>query len=303
MGRGPPAGLLQPRAPLSAASITIGIDPVIDLGPVELAWHGLTIALGLLVGLAVARRRAPRDGVDPDSIGGAVTVIALAGIAGSRALYLLEHDPSALLRPGQWLASNGFSFYGAMIFAPLAVGVLIRSRGLPPRVLDTLAFAFPAAMAVGRLGDVINGEHHGPPTDLPWGIRYTHPEALTPDPAVAYHAGGLYEVLLALAMLAVIWPLAGRLRGPGDLLAAVVGLYASGRLLMFTWRSDSPDAVLGLDASQLISLLLMSVAAAWLILSARRRRLNRSHGRGSQSQQTADRQEHPWTSPPATPPS
>lgn len=67
-----------------------------------------------------------------------------------------------------------------------------------------MAYAFPAGKAIGRLGDVINGEHFGPPTGRPWGIRYTHPEALTPDPGVAYHPGGLYEVVLALAMLALV---------------------------------------------------------------------------------------------------
>lgn len=149
------------------ASITIGIDPTIDVGPIELAWHGLTIALGLALGLWIARRRAPSDGVDPHDVTSPVVVLALAGVAGSKLLYLAEHDPGALLRPADWASSNGFSFYGAMIFAPVAVGILIRRRRLSPRILDTMAYAFPAGMAIGRFGDVINGEHFGPPTAGP----------------------------------------------------------------------------------------------------------------------------------------
>lgn len=74
------------------------------------------------------------------------------------------------------------------------------------------------------------------------GVRYSHPEALTPTHDVAYHPGRLYEVVLALAMLAVLWPLRRRLERPGQMLWAVVGLYSLGRLVMFAWRSDSPAA-------------------------------------------------------------
>jgi prolipoprotein diacylglyceryltransferase len=43
---------------MSAATITVGIDPTIELGPVTLAWHGLTIVLGIVAGGIVAAREA-----------------------------------------------------------------------------------------------------------------------------------------------------------------------------------------------------------------------------------------------------
>jgi prolipoprotein diacylglyceryltransferase len=51
------------------AVITIGIDPMIHLGPVTLAWHGLTIAIGILIGGLTARgdaRPRPRSGAAAD---------------------------------------------------------------------------------------------------------------------------------------------------------------------------------------------------------------------------------------------
>ena len=242
------------------ASLSIGIDPMLDLGPVELAWHGIFVAVGLGTGLLISRRFAARGGLDSDVVGTLVMICALAGIVGSRVLYLAEHGQ--LADPAEWIGTRGFSFYGALVLAPLAVFAYLRRTGADVAHLDALAWGFPLASAVGRLGDLINGEHHGPPTDLPWGIRYTHPDALTPDPAVAYQPGGLYEVVLGVTVALVMWALRHRLRKPLDALWAAIGFYSAGRLAMFSYRSDSPDAIAGLDVSQLISLALMATAIA-----------------------------------------
>jgi len=141
---------------------------------------------------------------------------------------------------------------------------------LDVRYLDALAFGFPLGMAVGRLGDVINGEHFGPRSDLPWAFRHTHPDALTPSPDVAYHSGGFYEVVLSLAILAIVWPRRDRLTRPGSVLWLVIGLYAAGRFAMFFVRSDSETLLAGLNGAQWTSLGLLAVAAygLWRALSA-----------------------------------
>lgn len=69
-------------------------------------------------------------------------------------------------------------------------------------------------MAVGRIGDVINGEHYGPASTWLLAVRNTHPDADVPSPDVAYHSGGLYEVLIALAIFAIVWPLRHRFTRP-----------------------------------------------------------------------------------------
>ncbi len=69
----------------------------------------------------------------------------------------------------------GFAFYGALIAGALAVGAYLWRAKLSVPYLDALAAGFPLGMAVGRIGDVINGEHYGPPSADPWGFRYTDP--------------------------------------------------------------------------------------------------------------------------------
>jgi len=246
------------------AVITISIDPEIELGPLTLSWHGLGIALGLVVGTAIAQRWANRRGLDRDEVFNLVIVVALAGIVGARLMYLVEKEPESLLRPADWLDGRGFAFYGAMILGTAAVGLYLRRRRLGVRYLDALAAGFPLGMAVGRIGDLVNGEHYGPPSDLPWAIRYANPAADTPTSAIAYHPGGLYEIVLALAMALVVWWIARRVHAPGALLWAVIGLYGAGRFAMFFYRSDSEAVVAGLNATQLVSLGLVAVAVAGL---------------------------------------
>ncbi len=169
---------------MSASVITIDIAPTFDVGPLTLSWHGLTIALGLVLGGFMAMRVAREGDLDPDRVFDLVLVIALSGMLGARAVFLLENDPGALLNPGEWLAGNGFSFYGGIIFGVPAVGAYLYWRGLGLSYLDVLAAGFPLGMALGRVGDVINGEHYGPESDFFLAVQNTHPEALVPSPAV-----------------------------------------------------------------------------------------------------------------------
>ncbi len=250
------------------AAITIDLDPSIHLGPITLAWHGLTIAIGILVaGYGPGARYVRERGLDPDRMLTVALVAGLAGIVGARVFWLIEQG--ALLQPSQWLGSNGFSFYGALILSPIAIVVYLRATGSSLRYLDAGALAFPLGMAIGRVGDLINGEHYGPPTDAPWGVRHPNPEALVPDPNVAYHDGGLYEIVLALALFALVWPLRHRFRRPLTATLSVIGLYSLGRFFMFFYRSDSDALALGLANSQWTSLVLVLAAVAGLVLVVR----------------------------------
>lgn len=249
------------------AVIRIGLDPEIDLGPLELSWHGLMIALGVVAGGWLATVYARQQGLRRDRVVDLVAVVAVAGIIGSRVFYLAEHGD--LLRPGEWLGTFGFSIYGAVILGPLAGFAYMRRHGLGMRYLDAAAAGFPLGLLVGRIGDLINGEHYGPPSDLPWAVQNSDPDAFTPDPDVAYHSGGLYEMALGAAMLALLWPLRHRFRRPGTLFWAVIGLYGAGRLAMFFYRSDSDEVALGLSSAQWTSLALLAAAGLALWLTAR----------------------------------
>lgn len=254
---------------MAAAVITIGIDPTLELGPVTLAWHGITIALGLLVGGALAVREARRRRLDTEPLSTIGILIAASALVGGRLFYLAEHGD--LLRPAAWMGTQGFTFNGGFILAAAAATLYVWRGRLDLAYLGVVAAALPLGVLVGRIGDVINGEHYGPPTDSLLGVRNTHPDASVPSPDVAYHSGGLYEMLLAAAVLAVVWPLRDRLRTPVAMVWLVLGLFSFGRFFEFFLRSDSEQVALGLNSAQWTSLALVAVAALGAVFTTWRR--------------------------------
>ena len=246
--------------------ITIGIDPTIEIGPISLAWHGLTIAIGIVVGGVVAAFYARRRGLETERLYVIGLILVIGALVGGRAFYLLEHGRLDDL--GGWFGTTGFTFYGGFIAAALGIVYYVRRERLSLFYLDAVAAGLPLGIAIGRIGDVINGEHYGPATDFLLGVRNTHPDALTPNPDLAYHSGGLYEVLIAAIVFAIAWPLRKRLKRPLALMWLVIALFAVGRFFEFFLRSDSADLALGLEIAQWTSLLLLAVAAAgaWLTL-------------------------------------
>jgi phosphatidylglycerol---prolipoprotein diacylglyceryl transferase len=246
------------------AVITIGIDPEIHLGPVTLAWHGLTIAIGVVSGGIAAARYARERGLEVERLYPIALLLVLGAIVGGRLLYLAEHG-------GRLLGTTGFTFDGGVILAALLIAAYVWRERLSARYLDAVAVGLPLGVAVGRIGDVINGEHFGPQSDFLLAVRNSHPDALTPNPDLAYHNGGLYEVLLAALIFAIVWPLRNRIQRTGMLVWLVLGLFAFGRFFEFFVRSDSPELALGLDNGQWTSVLLLVASAIGAWLTARRR--------------------------------
>jgi phosphatidylglycerol:prolipoprotein diacylglycerol transferase len=261
-----------------SAVITIGIDPMIRVGPVTLAWHGLTIAIGILIGGLLARAEMRARGLDPEPLQNIALILIVGAIVGSRAFYLAERGE--LADPGAWITTRGFTFYGGFIVVALGLVAYIRSRRLSVEYLDAVALGLTLGYGIGRIGDLINGEHYGPATTFFLGVRNTHPDADVPSNEIAYHSGGLYEMLIGFGSFAIAMALRGRLRPhPTAMIWLVMALIALGRFVEFFARSDSATSALGLETAQWTSVALIVVAAggAW-ITSRRNRRTTGSQG-------------------------
>lgn len=253
---------------MSAAVITIGIPPEIHLGPVTLAWHGLTIVIGGLVAARVLREH----GLNADPLYEIGALLALGGIVGGRLFYLAEHG-------GPLFGTTGFTFDGGVILAAVLIAAYVWRKRLDGRYLDAVAVGLPLGIAIGRIGDVINGEHYGARSDFFLAVRNSNPDALTPNPHLAYQNGGLYEVMLAALIFAIVWPLRNRFERAGTLAWLVLGLFAFGRFFEFFLRSDSPQLALGLDNAQWTSIVLLVVVIAGWWVTMRRPRAGRSDRR------------------------
>jgi phosphatidylglycerol:prolipoprotein diacylglycerol transferase len=191
--------------------IKIGIDPEIGhLGGLVLTWHGVFTAIGIALGVWVAVKMAARVGFIEDVSYTVALVGVPAGIVGARALFVIENHS---LFAGNLLDifrinEGGISIYGALIggvAGGLAYGVWQR---LPIRAgLDAAAFGMILGQGIGRIGDIINGEHFAKTTDLPWAFVYTHANSPSfgrapQQPAVAYEFLG---DLLIFGLLFLFW--------------------------------------------------------------------------------------------------
>jgi len=241
----------------------IGLDPVaLHLGPLALYWYGLLVALGFVVAIRLATREGEKHGIDPDQLLSASLVGALVGLLMARVFYVLQNNPGAYLDPRQLagalsLWQGGLSFYGGLFGGILGISLYAARNGMPVRrLLDVGALAAPLGQAIGRVGNVINGDLSGLHT-RGGGVEYVNPlNPLLPPGSLGrpQHPVAVYDVVLEVLLFAVLY-LTWRRRPlrAGQL----AGLYLSGwatlQLFLQAWR-DTPVAWLGLKNTQLLCL-------------------------------------------------
>ena len=253
--------------------IEINLDPnLLFLGPFLITWHGLFTAVGVLVGVWVAARLSPRVGVDPDNTYNLAFWCVAGGIVGARLLFVAENLDHFAANPISILFINegGISIYGAVLGGTLA-GVLAARLGRLPvgRLADVAAPGLILGMGIGRIGDIINGEHHGLPTDLAIGVIYTHARTLGPPASAGpTHLAVGYELVLDLLIFGFLFWLIGRRPRPGTVYLAFLGLYSLARFLVSYLRVDQL-ILWDLRMAQLVAIVSLVFAAALLVLRYR----------------------------------
>ena len=246
-------------------SISIGINPnLIDAGPITLSWHGLLTFVAVAVAVWLVARWGAKDGMIVDSIYSVAVWAIIGGVIGARLLHVIDFWDEVYRDDffsvfSVW--SGGIAIYGAIIggFIGGAAYIMIRNSewflamwrtvfpfmgeahkaNLPGigRLADITAPALLLAQAIGRLGDIINGEHFSKVTDLPWGVIYTNansPGIFRPPT----HPSVGYELIFDLVLLAAIWPLRDRLRPHGMFFTLYLATYSIGRFFLSFLREE-----------------------------------------------------------------
>jgi phosphatidylglycerol:prolipoprotein diacylglycerol transferase len=246
-------------------TIVINLDPnLLQVGPLLITWHGVFSVLGILSAARLGLWLLARDKVDVSRGADGVTWMVLLGLVGARALYVWENFKlfSRQLLHVFYITEGGISQWGGLFGAILGAYIWARrSRFSFWKVIDAGGPAAMIGLAVGRIGDVINGEHHGTPTNQPWGVEYVNPSTLG-QPGEVVHPEVAYEMILTLGLLALLLPFHQRLktRLPNGVPGLIyLGLYGLGRFWLSYYRTD-PTIVFGLRQAQLASLLMLFVA-------------------------------------------
>jgi phosphatidylglycerol:prolipoprotein diacylglycerol transferase len=127
------------------------------------------------------------------------------------------------------------------------------------KFLDVAVIFATVGQFFGRIGNIINGDVLGYPTDLPWGFVYTHPNSFAPSHDTAYHPAAVYEALINIILFAVLWKLRNKFKD-GYLFFIYIFAYSISQIIVFFWR-DNEIVFLGLKQAQMTAIAVIAVTA------------------------------------------
>ncbi len=228
----------------------------------------------LLVFFLSLRRLDAKEGLSRNEFYNLSLATWVGLIIGARVGYILIYVPAgARLDPIVYidLSTGGMSFHGALIGGIIAAWLMSLRQKTPLLTFtDLIVVPLPLALFLGRIGNLINGELWGRPTDLPWGIVV--PQA-GPEPR---HPSQLYEAMGEgiLLWLLLRW-LEPKTRRRGQVSALFLILYSLIRFGLEFFRAPDPQiglTTLALTLGQWLSILLLTCGIIlWIRLSVKPR--------------------------------
>ncbi len=222
-----------------------GFDPVaIKLGPVAIHWYGLMYLLGFAGcwWLGTRRARLPHINWPHERVGDLLFYVALGVILGGRVGYTLFYNFSGFVSNPLVLFKiweGGMSFHGGLL--GVVIAYLLFSRKYKLNSFDVGDFGaplIPFGLLTGRIGNFINAELWGKPTDLPWGMVFANGGPLPRHPSMLYEA-----FLEGVVMLAVLWWFGAKPRPRMAVAGLFLVLYGAFRFAVEFVRV--PDAHIG----------------------------------------------------------
>ena len=212
-----------------------------EIGPLNIHFYGLVIALGLVLAVVYACRRSKQFGIREDDIVDGVLWVAPLAILCARLYYCAfrweeggyADDPISVL----YIWNGGLAIYGGVLGAALGVALHCRIKKISlPALLDLVALGFLIGQCLGRWGNFFNREAFGAPTDsfFRMGLFNTRTGAWE-----YYHPTFLYESLWNAAGFVVLHFMSKKRQYDGQIALGYVAWYGLGRAFIEGLRMDS----------------------------------------------------------------
>lgn len=243
---------------------------LLKIGEFELRSYGVMIALAFLLAALLGGKEAKRRGSDPNIIYDFLFYAMISGLLGARIYYVLFSEPAYFFsNPAEIFAiwKGGIAIQGGILGGLVAGIVFCRNRDVEFwSFADLLAPSIILGQGIGRGACTLNGCSFGKPTDLPWAITFTDPNAMAPL-NISLHPTQLYELFGDLLIFAIIWSARDKISFKGGLFLIYVMMYG---VLRFTIESFRDDSLImgGLRAAQVTSAVTFVLA---LVLFLKRR--------------------------------
>lgn len=269
----------MPNIPIAA--IEMPFDPNITGGSsFALSWHGFLSFVAVAVAVWLVARAARREPtVTADMVYNTAIWGIIGGIVGARIVHVGDNWDFYGNNLGEVFAvwEGGIGLWGGILGGWLG-GVTYAYFVKYPvgKLMDITAAPLLLAQTIGRIGDIINGEHISHTTDLPFAWYFTHPDSparsgnITAhgNPDAETHPAVVYEMIWNIIGLFILYKLRHRLKPDGSLFMFYLGYYALGRFMIQFIRLDKAYFA-NLQEAHLIAIGVMIISFTFLIWKTR----------------------------------
>ena len=243
------------------------IDPVLlDLGPLQIRYYGLFWLIGFVMGYFLLIHLAKRKelSITKDDIADLFLYIVIGTVLGARLFYILVYNLLFYLaNPFEMLAvwHGGLSFHGGLIGAVAAGFIYYRRKKISfYDIADIVVIPLALGLALGRIGNFINGELYGRITDAPWAVKF-------PDAEGFRHPSQIYASFKNLIIFFALWSIKDKKLPKGFIFWAFVVMYSALRFIVEFFRQ--PDEQLGfiigfLSMGQVLSVIMFSIGVFFI---------------------------------------
>lgn len=245
---------------------------------IDIRWYGLMYLAGFALFLWLGKKRLRllnRPGWNDRMLDDLLFYGVLGVVIGGRLGEVLFYNPGFYFsHPEKIIAvwEGGMSFHGGFIGVMVAVTLFAHRHKLSWLALtDFVAPLAPLGLGAGRIGNFINGELWGRPTDVPWGMWFPN---VDPQP-LARHPSQLYEFgLEGLALFALLWLYSSKPRPLGAVSGLFLIGYGSFRFLAEFFRNPDEGIfglmTFGVSMGQWLSLPMIVAGIALMVWAYRK---------------------------------
>ena len=250
-----------------------------QIGPFTVYGYGLMLALGFIIVSYLLVSEFKRRKLDP-TIANNVTLIALiAGVSGSKILYLIENLPLFVHDPiGMTFNPGGLTYYGGFILATFSIYLYGKKKRIKfYTIADAISPGLMLGYGIARIGCHLAGDgDYGFPTTLPWGTNYSNgtyppsiafqdfPEITSQFPGgivpnnIPCHPTPVYEFIICALMCWFLWSIRKKTTPTGKLFMIYLMLAGIERFIIEFLRPN-PRIIFDLSEAQLISLVIITL--------------------------------------------
>lgn len=286
------------------------MNPVFfKIGNFELHYYGLMYAIAFIVGINIAKKMAKKKNLSSDLVENYAFIAILSGLIGGRIYYVLFNLDFYLKFPSEIVKvwHGGMAIHGGILGGIIGTLIYGKIKKINPLILGDLAAApFILGQAIGRIGNLMNGEIHGVPTFtplsvifslkpkfnewysyylnlnifekanypelVPWGIVFPNSSPAGSEfPNLALHPAMIYELILNLIGFFIIFFILQKKENKpnGYLWWSYIIIYSINRIIVSFFRAEDL-MIAGIRAPHLISLILIVISLIFLYKTSKK---------------------------------